>query len=348
LAAAVVVSHAWALGGYGEEPALGGANLGRWAVTGFFGLSGFLIVRSRLRSPAPAFYRSRLLRIGPGFVVALLVTAFVVAPVIAALGGGAYSGSDATSYVLRNFALYPHHLYQDTIGTLLADRAHPALNGALWTLFWEAGCYVLTGVAVSVLPRHRLGAAAPTGFVAVSAASSALHLMGQPGPALLGRPLQMLGAFAAGACLLLWAERVPAGARSVALAGAALTGVVALGMAAPLAALPFTYLLLVASTALPLHRVGSRRDLSYGLYVYGWPVQQLLAVAGLPGQVGPLLFAAASLASALPLAWCSYAAVEAPAMRWGRRRPSTAPSAPSPTTAQITDITERRLSPSER
>jgi peptidoglycan/LPS O-acetylase OafA/YrhL len=54
LATLVVVSHAWPLTGLEPEPGFGGANLGTWAVFGFFAISGFLITRSRLRTRRPA------------------------------------------------------------------------------------------------------------------------------------------------------------------------------------------------------------------------------------------------------------------------------------------------------
>ena len=82
LAALVIVSHSWPLTGREPEPALGGANLGVWAVLGFFAISGFLITRSRLSGrPTHTFYRARALRILPAFLVCLVVVAFVFAPV---------------------------------------------------------------------------------------------------------------------------------------------------------------------------------------------------------------------------------------------------------------------------
>ena len=42
LATLVVVSHAWPLTGVEPEPAYGGANLGTWALFGFFAISGLL------------------------------------------------------------------------------------------------------------------------------------------------------------------------------------------------------------------------------------------------------------------------------------------------------------------
>jgi hypothetical protein len=75
------------LGGFGHEPALGDATIGRFAVGGFFAISGFLVTGSRLRLPAGAFGWRRFLRVFPGLWVCLLVTAFVLAPAVGALRG---------------------------------------------------------------------------------------------------------------------------------------------------------------------------------------------------------------------------------------------------------------------
>jgi peptidoglycan/LPS O-acetylase OafA/YrhL len=81
LAAMVIVSHSWWLGGYGTEPQPGGVKLGSWAVIGFFGISGYLITRSRIQaSSALSYCRARFLRIFPGLAACVAVVAFVIAP----------------------------------------------------------------------------------------------------------------------------------------------------------------------------------------------------------------------------------------------------------------------------
>lgn len=70
-----------------------------------------------------------------------------------------------------------------------------------------------------------------------------------------------------------------------------------------------------------------RRDLSYGVYNYGWPASRTL-VSPLPGiEAGSL--AAASLVAASVIGWMSWTYVEQPSlrargplMRWIDRRPT--------------------------
>src|SRR4051812_45574841 len=106
LATSVIVSHSWPIGGYGDDPRWGPTSLGQFAVAGFFAISGWLITRSRLSSELPSYAWRRFLRIYPGFFVALLVVAFVVAPLGSALGGGEYSIGAALRHVAQNAFLY--------------------------------------------------------------------------------------------------------------------------------------------------------------------------------------------------------------------------------------------------
>ena len=68
--------------------------------------------------------------------------------------------------------------------------------------------------------------------------------------------------------------------------------------------------------ALPLgglRRLTNRFDFSYGLYIYGWPVLQLLTLA-LPA-IAPAELAIVALAVALPVAAASWFVIEKPALR---------------------------------
>jgi peptidoglycan/LPS O-acetylase OafA/YrhL len=81
-----------------------------------------------------------------------------------------------------------------------------------------------------------------------------------------------------------------------------------------LEALPLAYLCVWAGIRLPFHRLGQRVDLSYGIYIYAFPVQQLLALRGWPSH-GFAVYLIATIALTLPLALASWFVVERPALR---------------------------------
>ena len=324
LALAVLVDHAFILQGAGHV--LGSTpyqtSLGGLAVAGFFVLSGALITASWEHSrTAWQFARNRVLRIFPGYLVCLLVTAFVIGPLAWAVQSSpeipAYWKLEPgpASYVLRNSLLMQ---FQPRIGDLFATHTEAySINGSLWSIPWEAGCYMMVGALglAGVITRWPLGVAMGT------LALLANCLVFPPG-SILGRlflservvflPVCFLG----GASFYLFRHRIQ---HSPWLGALALVGVIIGGCFHWLltAAFFLSYLLFYAAgLAVPAEGFPRRKqaDYSYGIYIYAFPVQQLLAAAGV-AQAGPWWLLLASLAGAVPLAALSWHLVEGPSLR---------------------------------
>ena len=172
-AATVVWSHAFPLGGFGEDPLnrlnFNAPTTGLLAVGGFFVLSGFLITRSyETVSSVGRFIWHRFLRIFPAFWTCLVVTAFGLAPLAFAYQHGTLHHYFAEvpapwSYVTSNFFLA---IYQQRIGTVFAHVPSPFdTNLSLWTLSPEFFCYLCVAALgiVGVIRR----APAAVGIVAL-------------------------------------------------------------------------------------------------------------------------------------------------------------------------------------
>lgn len=80
------------------------------------------------------------------------------------------------------------------------------------------------------------------------------------------------------------------------------------------------YLILCAGSLRTFSRVGAKYDISYGVYIYGWHVQQLLAATHLPSILPPLGYAAVALLAVTPLGFLSCVFIEQPAQRWRKAR----------------------------
>ncbi|MDT0168966.1 acyltransferase [Pseudarthrobacter sp. BRE9] len=324
LAWLVIVSHSTALGGYGDELRVGGETLGGWAVFGFFGISGYLITRSRMGARRVSdYYRARALRIFPGYIVCLLVVAFAIAPLSYLFGStGRYELLDAVTWALRNLPLYLPFINQPGISDTLADGlVFPnTWNGALWTIGYEFFCYFAIGVLVSVAKKTHLGAILVVCFCAMTAVRllAGWHVIAVP--QMLAGALPLGISFSAGALLFIYAQRVRLNNYTVAIAFGLLLAVILAGAATSLAHLPFAYLMLWLGQRLPLQTVGSRYDISYGVYIYAWPVQQCLALA-FPGQALPYwAFVAVTTVLVIPFAWASCKFIEQPALRLKARQ----------------------------
>jgi peptidoglycan/LPS O-acetylase OafA/YrhL len=315
LAATVAVVHATEVG-FGHQPELGASTLGDLAVDGFFVLSGFLVTESLLRLRSLRRYAwHRFLRIMPGFWVCLVITAAVVAPLGAHLGGQPVSTimdepDTAVGYVTSNAALQMRQFgISGVTDPLTGEQA--VLDGALWTLFYEAGCYVavaLLGVAGALRGR--------TWLVAAACAGLWLATMVSAGGVDLGShlALRFLTVFMFGVAARVYADRVPvSGALALLSLLAVGAGLAFTGDYRAVAAPAFAYMLLWAAVRLPFrHR--PRWDLSYGVYVYHWPIQLLLALAGAT-VMGEALFVLVSLALACAAAAASWLLVERRALR---------------------------------
>jgi peptidoglycan/LPS O-acetylase OafA/YrhL len=305
-------------------------------VDAFFAISGFLILGSWISKPDVRRYaRARFLRIMPGFWVCLVVTAFVLAPLHALITGYPITSrfvSDEWGYVWRNSALWIFQEGIDGTPTGASPQESGTWNGSLWTLSWEFACYV----GVLVLGVTRLVSKRAVIVVLFLGSLSLLALTSTdivPGY-LPHHAARFATMFLAGAVVYTFRDRIPA-SRWLLLPAAA---VVLLSTTLPdyrlIGALPLAYLVIVAGALIKNPALRLPTDLSYGTYIYGYPMQQMLVGVGAV-SLGVLGFFAASVAVVLPMALLSWRAVERPALRLknvellGRFRRPTAPVPPA-------------------
>ena len=291
--------------------------LGLVGVFVFFTISGYLVTGSYLSTASPQrFALKRALRIFPGLWVNLLVTGLVLGPVVSALPLGNYfSDAGLTAFFHNNLLL-------DATDTPLpgvifsANQVGRIVNGALWTLRYELMMYVMvlllgvTGLLRLSVSIFLLG----LGIAAIGF-ERALTPYGD-----LGEWAWLVGFFAAGMCLRLlrdarwWDRRLAL----LALIGLAVSAWLHLFiMLFPLFGGYLTIYLARAHTE-RLDFLGRAGDLSYGLYIYGWPIEQAVVWATgdqLPWWQVFLL----SLALAVAMAMLSWHGIEKRALRLGQR-----------------------------
>ncbi|WP_298589688.1 acyltransferase [uncultured Kocuria sp.] len=309
LASLVVLGHAWPLTG-ADGPSL--ELLSDVAVNGFFVLSGYLIAESRVRTRLMPYFWRRFLRIYPAFLVSLLVVAAIFAPLAAAIEGTSFDLASAAGFVLNNADLRISQWGVD--GTLTRVPAPDSWNGSLWTLFYEALAYVLLGLVLSlaVAARHARWVL-PALFLLVlvlrALAEGPLDVTSH----LFLHGARLVGYFLAGAAVWAWARTWRP--TWVHVAGAAVVyGVLTdLGWADLYGQLPLAVLLLGLGAA-PSDNWTTRTDLSYGVYIYAYPVQQLLVLLG-TASWGVAVNSLLVLLLTLPLALLSWTLVEKPALR---------------------------------
>jgi peptidoglycan/LPS O-acetylase OafA/YrhL len=328
LAMTVAFTHAQGVG-FGHQPHLGHTRIGDLAVDAFFVLSGFLLAGSYQRLDSIGRYLwHRFLRIMPAFWVCLLVTALVAAPLIALMQRGSaasvFAGDQSAGhFLLRNSTLL---IRQFGIAGLPEGVPAPAvMNGALWTLAYEALCYaavIILGLAGALKrrPIMTLGVVALL-WIVTAINETGFQLVHQE------RSLRFGLMFLLGSALHLYARKIPISGRYAAVClGVLLVALLWLPHYRALGGPALAYLCLWLAVVRPPSDP-SRSDLSYGLYVYHWPVIQLLVVAEVT-SLGEPAFIVVGLALSLLVALFSWTLVERPALQfkdaaWVSRRRRT-------------------------
>jgi peptidoglycan/LPS O-acetylase OafA/YrhL len=367
LAVAVIYQHAYPvlygsldpfvqlLGSQLHRPSPLPMSVGDIAVNFFFVISGWLITASWERNPSwPDFVFKRVLRIYPAFIVAVLFSALVAAPL-------------ASSDPAATITAIPSHLVpmakgiinlQPSFPITLQNAPNPHINGSLWTIHYEFRCYLLVAFLGTILAwarlqrpspqRRALGRWAPA---LLFGAAYGLHILQMAGLAAgktgmfsslppkaaewlaLSAEFQthwprLLTYFLAGMCLYAYRDAIHLSRPAAAFSGAV---VVVAALAPP--ALPYvlpvfgSYAIMAVGfdSGLPLPKIPQGLDPSYGTYLYAFPVQQLLAKYLGTGAHALVHFTLASIIAVL-LGLVSWLCIERPALRLKLR-----PRNPTPT-----------------
>jgi peptidoglycan/LPS O-acetylase OafA/YrhL len=314
LATAVILWHTFPLTGRHLPFAVHQLFSQAW-VDGFFAVSGFLITSSWLSRPRlGSYFAARALRILPGLWVCLTVTAFVIAPIGVAIQGGSAArlllSSAPVEYVVKNSAVWT---FQVDIGGTPRGIPDPGMwNGSLWTLQYEVLCYIaVAGLGLVGLLARRWFLPAAMALAVIWAALASYTLDGVPTVAQNGARFAVM--FLAGALLHHFRDMIPARWSLVAVSLVVVLVATLLPDYRLVAAIPLAYAIIVSGALIDNERFRLRNDLSYGVYIYACPIQQLLVICGL-GILNPIVFTIIAAVATLPFAAMSWFLVEKPAM----------------------------------
>lgn len=321
---AVLLSHQFALSGR-PEPMILASSWGGLGVLVFFAISGYLVGGSWQQDPHPGrFAARRLLRIWPGLAVAVLLVALVLGPLVTTLPPRAYFASPQLRDYMHMLGLW--EFKSQLPGVFAQNPVAGSVNGSLWTIPIEVGCYLaLAGIGVLGLLRRAWLALLVFGAVCVW--FFGFFRIGYDQP--IRMTLQMGIVFFTGACL--WITRPWWWTRRLALAAVAAVLAWLLwhnGWQEPAFTLGLPVAVVLAGTAATpvLRRFGRFGDISYGLYIFAYPVQQtVIALTGNRLTVGE--GGAASTAVTVLLAFLSWHFVEKRAL--ALKPPAARPAGPA-------------------
>ena len=340
-ATAVVLSHSLlvvtAAASQAQYTASPFRQVGDDALAVFFVVSGILVTRSWQRDPHLGRYLARrALRLMPALVVTVALTCLVLGPIATQESPAAYFRAPGTTSYLLNSTLFlqPYGLP----GVFAHLPQGGMVNGSLWTLRYEFLCYLLVPLLLATVTvmRNRVLVIAMW-VVSLTVATSALAtgsdyvLLGIHSMSIAGIPgaagwnyaplFELMSYFLAGMCIQMWLSRIRFDAR---------LAVLAVPVFVVCSQFPLLFPLSVVALAYPVGYFGltarsvagalvAKGDASYGIYVWGFVVEQFTVL-----WFGPKLSALAVFAIALPITWAlgmlSWCLIEKPALRFKPHR----------------------------
>lgn len=322
LAASVMLVHARSLSGADDLAFLSRFLNSTYAVCAFFVISGHLIAMSYERSRSiRQFASKRARRLVPAYAT-VVIAAAVAGIFLTTLPAAAYLVSPAVYAYLAANLTFLNFLQPSLPGVFEGNPHGVTVNGALWSIRSELVCYICVP-AVYWLPSRVGRVASILGTAAVCAVASAglFWLQQQTASPLCARLKLELDC---GLCFALgigtWYLRDRLRGKVFTLVG--LGGVVLLATGAefgPWAELILRPAILTGAVMLFALQIpylgnwGRFGDLSYGVYIYHYPVIQCVVAAGWFASA-PYTALAVSVGTTLALATASWWLIEAPCL----------------------------------
>lgn len=271
-ASLVLFSHSFPLTLHGEkEPVAfltnGFIDGGKIAVITFFILSGFLVSASwESKNNFRNYLSARIKRILPALIGVLLLT--VLAGAILSTSSTPEYIPSAANYFAKNITLYKGQ--PEIIGVFESNPYGSAVNGSLWTLRHEFTCYLLiAGLGCLKLIQKNY-------LLLAWLVAALLPLVAPINSNFLFEFLPLCAWFLSGALTYSFRDHEISKA-SVCICVSAIIFTALSGANLVLASPAIAYLLIHTSyKSSPFLNFGKYGDFSYEIYIYAFPVQQLV------------------------------------------------------------------------
>jgi peptidoglycan/LPS O-acetylase OafA/YrhL len=319
LASTVLFAHSYALTGSGFDPITAliapHTAIQVLAVDGFFIASGFLVTASLVNRGPIQYVIRRALRIFPGYWTCLFICVVIMGPLVTTLPITDYFRHPMVlSQVYRGFYLF--NGTQGAIpGAFLANHYPEMFDGSLWTLPVELRCYVFL-LALGVVARI-FGGKSLTLLILISLVFGYFNYDQVPLFGISKQFAHLAACFAIGALAWLHREWIPL-TPILAVTAALLPFIVAgTPIFQPVLWASMAYVVFYAAFALPHVDLDRFGDISYGVYIYAWPIQQLVMWPNQSGSTNAVIAAVL----VFPIATASWFLIEKPALKLVRLKP---------------------------
>jgi peptidoglycan/LPS O-acetylase OafA/YrhL len=317
LACSVIVFH-------GVSVTMGSAALVNLYATGFrpailfimpsfFALSGFLVAGSLLRCKTlGSFLYLRVIRLVPALSVEVFLSAFIIGLIFTRLPAGQYLTDTKFYAYFLNIIGDIHY----TLPGVFENNPDPLkVNAQLWTIPIELRCYILLSI-FAVFGLHRYPRVFLLILLGIETANLLYMIFLQPESVLLVRGRTLIVCFLWGVVFHLHRERIILNIWVFLISVAMFLALTLIKGGEQLIGIFVTYMTVYLGTRqFPRNRVILSGDYSYGMYLYGYPIQQAL-VASWPYPMTWYENIVYSIALAAITAAASWFLVERPALKF--------------------------------
>jgi peptidoglycan/LPS O-acetylase OafA/YrhL len=278
----------------------------------FFALSGFLVTGSLFRCRSLiSFLGLRTLRIAPALAVETALSAIIVGPI--------FSETPLLQYFAEpKFYQYFFNIIGDVHyqlpGLFLRNPMPDVVNAQLWTVPYELWCYaILALLAATATCSNRVKYLA---FLIFAQIGLIYYGMSHWEGTSLQLPAPLLVfCFLSGVGFYLWRDRTPFNAPTLLLALSLCAAGLSIKYGDVLVPIPAAYVTFYLGSLDPRRSwIISSGDYSYGIFLYGFVIQQCVATFGDPVQHWSLNILI-SLPIAFGVAFASWHLVEKNALR---------------------------------
>jgi peptidoglycan/LPS O-acetylase OafA/YrhL len=222
-----------------------------------------------------------------------------------------FTGFGGVRRIIQHAVVLDHPLMPGTF----AESPYPFLNGSMWTIAYEFTCYL------AVLVLGTVGFFRKPWVCAVVVAGLLIAIMFDVQFGYTKPTICFTTMFFSGSAFYLLRARIPLEGRYALAAAIALISLLFVPQLATPAVAVFGGYLIFWFAFLPdtplLNRLNSRTDLSYGTYLYAWPIQKLL-IWFIPG-IGPMMVLVLATLGSVLMACLSWRYVEQPCLALKRR-----------------------------
>ncbi len=330
----VIVTHSYALLGFPEGDFVvtlthGVTSWSRLGVWTFFIISGYLITQSALRSHSVVeYWVKRALRIFPALIVLCLVTAFIVGPFMTELPFWSYIENRHTWGYLKNITLYGIRIELPGVFLHNPYPAFPrAVNGSLWTLAYEFTLYCIPVLFIFIKKGMRF---VRFPLLVLFFALALSHNWWSPILEKRSIPILLLNAwhlvdlgifFLSGILFALYKDKITFRGIYALFAWIIFVALCWFTKIAPIAAyilIPYT-VLNVAYAKFSTAKFTRFGDISYGVYIYAFLIQQTLINLFFMDLKNPWVLSFWTIAIVIPVAYLSWKYIEKPALQWKKK-----------------------------